>query len=90
MGADWDPRKDAATRKRRGIGFDEAATVVDDPLAIITLDRAHSTREERHNAIGWSDQARLLAVTFTYRGDTLWVISARRATKRERHAYTQR
>jgi uncharacterized DUF497 family protein len=90
MGADWDPRKDAATRRRRGIDFEEAASVADDPLAMVELDRRHSGEEDRHSLVGWSREARLLAVTVAYRGDTIRVISARRATKRERHAYTQR
>jgi len=56
-----------------------------DPLACIFDDPDHSADEKRELIIGHSNQARLLVVGFTERGDSVRVIHARRATNRERH-----
>ena len=62
-----------------------------DPLALILPDEEHSGEEERRRVIGTSDQGRVLLVVIADDGEgTLRVISARRATKRERHAYEDR
>jgi uncharacterized DUF497 family protein len=84
---DWDPRKARSTLGRRGIGFEQAASVLDDWRQVTIEDVEHSSDEQRWRTIGLSDQARVLVVTWTVRGGKVRVISARRATKRERNAY---
>ena len=84
---DWDPRKALSNIRRRGIGFDEAATALDDWRQITVEDLDHSRHEQRWRTIGLSDQGRLLVVTWTIRQGKVRVISARRAMKREQHAY---
>ena len=39
--------------------------------------------EERHLTVGLDALGRILAVVYTYRGDSVWLISARKATRRE-------
>jgi uncharacterized DUF497 family protein len=86
---EWDPRKAAANVRRRRLTFDEAATVLEDPLSTTFPDDAHSEDEARFVTIGASDRGRILVVAHTERHDTIRIISARRATRREREFYEQ-
>ncbi len=58
-----------------------------DPLGRITDDPRHSETEERYVLLGQSARRRLLAVMFTERGQAIRLISARKATRRERREY---
>jgi uncharacterized DUF497 family protein len=69
------------------VSFEEAATVFANPLAAIFPDPDHSEQEHREIIVGHSDRHRLLVVSFTERGETIRIISARKATKRERKDY---
>ena len=61
-----------------------------DPLAAIFDDEEHSSEELREIIIGHSVLERLLLVSFTERGeDIVRIISARKATKRERKDYEE-
>jgi hypothetical protein len=86
---EWDDNKARLNRKNHDIGFDEAATVFVDPLARIFDDEAHSSEEEREIIIGHSSNSRLLLVCFTERGEVIRIISARKATKKERYDYEE-
>ena len=57
------------------------------PLGRITDDPRHSEDEERYVLLGLSERQRLLAVMFTERGEAIRLISARKATRRERRDY---
>jgi uncharacterized DUF497 family protein len=85
----WDPEKAATNVTRRGISFAEAATVLEDPLSTTFPDEAHSPGEMRFLTVGTSHRGRLLVVVHTERNDTIRIISARRATRRERDFYEQ-
>ena len=89
MEFEWDPRKDAANRRKHGVGFREAATVFGDPLATTFADTDHSISEHRFLTIGASVSGRLLVVAHTESADTIRVISARPATRRERRFYEE-
>ena len=69
--------------------FAEAQTVFDNPLAVIFADEAHSDSEAREIIIGHSARNRLLLVCFTERTDSVRIISARRATAKERSDYEE-
>lgn len=64
--------------------FEEAATVFGDPLGRIVADPRHSYEEERFVLLGLSKHQRLLAVMYVDRGQSIRIISARRATPRKR------
>ncbi|MFO7903763.1 MAG: BrnT family toxin [Planctomycetota bacterium] len=86
----WDGVKAALSVTKHGVTFDEASTVFGDPLAVIFDDEEHCVDEIREIIIGHSILERLLLVSFTERGDdTVRIISARKATKRERKDYEQ-
>ncbi len=62
-------------------------TVFSDPFSITIDDPDHSRDEQRYIDIGISDKNRLLVVVYTERGDTIRLISARKATPSERRKY---
>lgn len=86
---EWAVNKATANIAKHGVSFEEAATVFRDPLALIFDDEDHSDEELREIIIGHSDNNRLLLVCFTERDDVIRVISARKATRRERRDYEE-
>lgn len=86
---EWDGDKARSNEKKHRISFEEAASVFADPLAAIFDDEAHSQDEQREIIIGHSSANRLLIVSFTERAGRIRIISARRATKRERRDYEE-
>lgn len=86
---EWDPRKAAANLAKHKVSFEEAVTVFGDPLGRITEDPRHYQDEERYVLLGLSERQRFLAVMFTERGVAIRLISARRATRRERRDYEE-
>lgn len=86
---EWDPQKAAVNLAKHGVSFDEARTVFADPLGKIVDDPRHSAEEQRFVVLGHSERRRLLAVMFTDRGEAIRLISARRATRRERREYEE-
>ena len=58
-----------------------------DPLSLTIPDPAHSQAEDRFIILGQSHRKRLLVVVHTERGDSIRIISARRASRRERKNY---
>jgi len=86
---EWDPRKAADNLLKHGVSFHEAATVFDDPLAITYPDPDHSEDEFRLLTFGTSVERRLLVIAHTEGGDTIRIVSARRATRGERKIYEE-
>jgi uncharacterized DUF497 family protein len=85
---EWDPTKEALNRRKHGISFGEAASVFADGSHWLDMhDDAHSGDEVRYRAIGVIARGVLVVVYTEHEGDALRIISARRATTRERHLY---
>lgn len=84
---EWDTAKAKRNLGKHGVSFDEASTVFADPLALLMSDPDHSIEEERHVLLGMSNRSRLLVVAFAERPPRTRLISARRATRRERRQY---
>ena len=85
----WDPNKAEENLKAHGVYFREAATVFDDSLSTTFPDVDHSVDERRFVIIGMSAPGRILVVSHTETGDTIRIISARTATRRERRFYEE-
>ncbi len=85
----WDVRKATANERKHGVGFLEATTVFDDPLSVTIPDPAHSVGERRFLLLGTSSQQRLLVVAHSESGESIRIISARRAGRRERRVYEE-
>ena len=81
----WDPKKAKANLKKHKVSFEEAVGVFYDPLAKFGHDPDHSDEEDRSILIGHSQKSNLLFVVHVYRDDTetIRIISARKATKKE-------
>jgi len=84
---EWDPRKAAANRLKHGVSFGEAVTALVDDLAVTVEDEAHG--EQRFVTVGASSDGHFLVVVYTLRNDRVRLISARRATSKERRTYEE-
>ncbi|MGA8223836.1 MAG: BrnT family toxin [Candidatus Acidiferrales bacterium] len=90
MNFEWDPAKAAQNRRKHRISFEEAASVFGDPLAMTYPDPDHSISEQRFITVGLSTGNKELIVAHTDRGDNIRILSARKATKRERKYYEEK
>jgi uncharacterized DUF497 family protein len=87
----WDPRKARSNERKHGVSFDEATTVFLDERALLLDDLDHSSGEDRFLLLGLSSFMRLLVVCHCVRqGDTIRLINARKATRREQRQYQER
>lgn len=82
---EWDRRKAAENLRKHGVDFADAVGVFSDPLALTVPD--NYPREQRFVTIGTDTLGQLLVVVYTWRGDRIRPISARKATRRERRQY---
>ena len=91
MRFEWDEAKALANERKHGVSFQEACTVFGDAYAIHQFDGAHSWNEERFIIIGMSQESRVLSVVYVERIEqTVRLISARRATRREKRTYEEK
>ena len=84
---EWDSRKARSNLAKHGVSFEEAATVFGDRLSLTIPDPEHSRAEQRYVTMGAAFTGKLLVVVHTDRGDNIRIISARRASRRERKSY---
>lgn len=86
---EWDTAKAISNKKKHGVSFEEAQSVFYDEFAVQFFDGDGSASEDRFLMLGFSDEARLLIVCHCERdqGNTVRIISARKATKSESHYY---
>ncbi len=89
MHFEWDLEKAAANLRKHGVSFAEAATLFGDPLSRTFPDPDHSLDEQRFLTVGMSEGRRLLVVAHIEHGDSIRIISARPATRRERRWYEE-
>lgn len=85
MDVEWDATKADANRRKHGVDFADAVTALHDDCALTVLD--DSTGEERYVSIGMDATLRVVVVVYTWRGEAVRLISARKATARERGHY---
>lgn len=87
----WDPKKAENNLKKHKVSFEEAVTVFYDPLARTAHDPDHSDDEERLIIIGHSHRHNLLFIIHIYKEDseTIRIISARKATKKEQKDFEE-
>jgi uncharacterized DUF497 family protein len=90
----WDPEKNRANRRKHGLSFETAQLVFEDPFALSRLD-ASSREEERWQTVGMVESVVILVVHTAPDADDEneepvgRIISARKATVRERKAYEE-
>ena len=88
----WDARKEAQNQRKHSVSFVEAETVFSDEHALLIDDPDHSAQEDRFALLGLSARLRILVVVHCYREQeaVIRIISARKATRRERDIYKRR
>lgn len=86
MNIEWDAAKAASNRQKHGISFSDVEPAYYDEFALSMPD-PFSVSEERFLLVGADALGRIVTVSYTYRGDAIRLISARRATKSERSEY---
>ena len=91
MRFEWDEDKAAANLAKHGVSFNEAATVIGDPLGWTYPDSEHSVSEERWITVGLSEGQRILVVAHKEEeADWIRILSARQATRKERKFYEEK
>lgn len=87
MSYQWDKDKAATNLNKHGVNFADAVSVFSDDLAVTISDGRFE--EERYVTIGIDAFGRILVVVYTWRGNEIRLISARKATRSERTQYQE-
>ena len=82
----WRPAKAATNWRDHGVSFPDAIKAFRDRFAVERIDDRENYGEERINLLGMCEGV-ILHVTYTKRGEYIWIISARRATRHEQDDY---
>jgi uncharacterized DUF497 family protein len=90
-GFDWDEGNSRKNAEKHGVSQSEAEAIFFNEPLLLLEDARHSQTEARYHALGETDDARLLHITFTLRqgGTLIRVISARDMHRKERAIYEQ-
>jgi len=88
MSYEWDPDKARANLINHYIRFADGVIALEDERAL-TIRDISSEEEERWVTLGMDAYGRVLVVVYTWRAETIRLISARLATQRERRQYEQ-
>lgn len=83
----WDPNKARSNQVKHGVSFADAVAVFEDERAITIVDEYPD--EDRFVTLGIDAIGRVLVVVYTYRDETIRIISARKATAIERQQYQE-
>lgn len=86
---EWDPEKAQQNVEKHGVSFEEAATLFGDPLSLTIEDPLHSAAEQRWVTMGLTYKQRLVVVVHTDRGNSIRLISARKATRSEKREHEE-
>jgi hypothetical protein len=82
---EWDDAEASGNLLKHGVSFADAVGVFEDLNALTIDDETES--ERRFVALGSDSLGRLLVVVYTWRGDAIRIISARKATRAEARSY---
>ncbi len=89
MDYQWDPDKADLNNKKHGIDLADAVGVFEDEWAL-TIKQEIVRNEQRFATVGTDFTGQIVVVVYTYRGDSIRLISGRPASRAERIAYEQR
>ena len=85
MDFEWNPAKAESNVRAHGVSFADTFALFEDPSAI-TIDDPHD-EGDRFITLGTDAFGRILVVVYTWRGESIRIISARKATRTERRNY---
>ena len=90
---EWDPVKARTNQRKHGVSFEDAMHIFEDPCAMFEQDRTDDAGEPRWQALGLAGGVAVLLVAHSVReegeDEVVRLISARRATRKERDRYEQ-
>ena len=88
----WDDNKNESNFEKHEVWFEEAQTVWTDCKSVEFYDSEHSDKEERFICVGISHKLNVLLIVFCEadHSEIVRIISARKATKKERELYEER
>ena len=86
---EWDPAKAKSNLTKHGVSFEEATSAFADEDGKVIPSPDYADDEDRFVLLGFSRQDRLLVVVHCFRVERLVIriISARKATRKERDQY---
>jgi uncharacterized DUF497 family protein len=84
---EWDPNKAKSNYKKHRVKFVDSVGVFEDEN-VITIEDEHES-EDRFITIGRDFLRRILVVVYTFRDVIIRIISARKATAREKKEYQE-
>ncbi|MBI4964445.1 MAG: BrnT family toxin [Desulfomonile tiedjei] len=85
MEYEWDQDKATNNLQKHDVDFADAVTALEDDNAVTLEDQ--DPEEERFITVGMDALGRIVVVVYTWRGERIRLISARKATRRERTQY---
>lgn len=88
MQFEWDPVKARANERKHTVSFEEAASIFRG-FCVHRPDERHDYGEARLVALGRDSNGVVLNVVYTRRSESIRIISAWKASKHEREAYTK-
>ena len=85
----WDENKAKDNQRKHRVSFEEAQTVFFDDNALEFYDLPHSNNEDRFLLLGLSYHSHILLISYCFRkkDSIIRIISARKATKKEKKEY---
>ena len=90
---EWDPAKARTNQRKHGVSFEDAMHVFNDPYALFEQDPGDFAEGPRWRALGSAGAVAVLLVAHIVReeghDEAIRLISARRATRKERSRYEQ-
>jgi uncharacterized DUF497 family protein len=87
MNYEWDTAKNLENIRKHKVNFEQAVLAIEDPQRLFLYDEAHSQNEDRYIVIGYAERFVLFVSEIEINEDTIRIISARIANKREEGAY---
>ena len=86
---EWNTSKATSNKRKHGVTFEEARSVFYDDFGIQFFDDENSETEDRFLLLGKSNQSRVLLICHCEKksGNLVRIISARKATAKERKLY---
>jgi len=84
---EWDEGNKEKNRIKHGVTIKEAEEVFKNKPLLVSEDRIHSLDEIRFQALGKTDDDRLLFLSFTIRENNVRIISVRDMSRKEQKIY---
>ncbi|HYX34648.1 MAG TPA: BrnT family toxin [Oligoflexus sp.] len=84
----WDDSKNKANQEKHGLSFEDVIPVFSDEWSIVRPDPDHT--EERWVILGTARYLVVVVAVYSYRDDIIRIISARKATAKERRSYEEK